>query len=115
MAQRAAGSDPGTAEVIMAGHFTGGMSLLSVPEPDERLAAVVLVGSAPHAGWRPAFARWAEAHHDPGLAEQSTCGRNPHDATPRALTPAAARWNFTPDCLAAGRAPLEGLPRLIGS
>ncbi|WP_406209476.1 alpha/beta hydrolase [Kitasatospora sp. NBC_01560] len=97
-------------EVVMVGHSTGGMFMLAVPELAGRLAGAVLVSSAPHAGWRPAFARWAEARPIPGLdALAGEYGRNPNDDTLRALTLAAAAWNFTPGGLAAGRAVLEGL------
>ncbi|MFB7056032.1 alpha/beta fold hydrolase [Streptomyces vinaceus] len=98
-------------EVVMVGHSTGGMFMLSVPELEERLAGMALVSSAPHAGWRPAFAEWAEAHPLPGLAEAAAAyGRNQNDETLRALTLTAAPWNFTPEGLAAGRALLESLP-----
>ncbi|WP_405009607.1 alpha/beta fold hydrolase [Kitasatospora sp. NBC_01539] len=97
-------------EVVMVGHSTGGMFMLSVPELQGRLAGAVLVGSAPHAGWRPAFARWAEASPLPGLdTAAGEYARHPGDETLRALTVAAAAWNFTPEGLTAGRAVLEGL------
>ncbi|MEV6682276.1 alpha/beta hydrolase [Streptomyces erythrochromogenes] len=39
-------------DVIMVGHSTGGMFLLSLPELEAHLAGLCLVSSAPHAGWR---------------------------------------------------------------
>lgn len=98
-------------EVVMVGHSTGGMFLLSVPELGSRLAGMALVSSAPHAGWRTAFGQWAEAHPIPGLAEAADAyGKDPGDRTLGALTLAAAEWNFTPEGLAAGRAVLADLP-----
>ncbi|MER7008257.1 hypothetical protein ABT297_35140 [Dactylosporangium sp. NPDC000555] len=49
----AARSLPGA---VFVGHSTGGMYLLSVPELEAHLTGLVLVSSAPHAGWLPAFA-----------------------------------------------------------
>ncbi len=97
-------------EVVMVGHSTGGMFILSVPELEEQLVGMVLVSSAPHAGWRPSFARWAEAHPIRGLDTAARdYARDPNDETLRTLTLAAAPWNFTPEGLAAGRAALEDL------
>ncbi|MFD7736464.1 alpha/beta fold hydrolase [Kitasatospora phosalacinea] len=93
------------------GHSTGGMLLLSVPALAGRLTALALVSSAPHAGWRDTFARWAAAHPLPGLdAAAEQYDRHPDDTTLRALTRAAAPWNFTPAALPAGRRLLAGLP-----
>jgi pimeloyl-ACP methyl ester carboxylesterase len=100
----------GLDDVVMVGHSTGGMFMLSVPELEQRLAGMALVSSAPHAGWRPAFAQWAEAHPIPGLdVAAAEYARGPNDETLRALTLAASPWNFTPQGLAEGRAALEGL------
>ncbi|WP_030264717.1 alpha/beta fold hydrolase [Streptomyces sp. NRRL B-24484] len=96
---------------VMVGHSTGGMFLLSVPALEQRLAGLVLVGSAPHAGWRAAFEAWAAEHPLPGLAEAA--GRYaaaPDDDSLRALTLAAAPWSFTPAGLPAGLSLLAGLP-----
>ncbi|MFJ7072228.1 alpha/beta fold hydrolase [Streptomyces sp. NPDC098781] len=98
-------------DVVMVGHSTGGMFLLSVPELEQHLSALVLVSSAPHAGWRPAFEQWAQAHPLPGL--EDAAGRyaaDPSDETLRALTLAAAPWNFTTAGLPQGRALLDALP-----
>ncbi|WP_256106549.1 alpha/beta fold hydrolase [Streptomyces sp. ODS05-4] len=98
-------------DVVMVGHSTGGMFLLALPELAARLAGLCLVSSAPHAGWRETFGQWAEAHPIPGLDRAAEAyGRDPNDDTLRALTQAAAEWNFTPAGLAAGRSLLEDLP-----
>ncbi|MGW1894421.1 alpha/beta fold hydrolase [Streptomyces sp. NPDC002004] len=97
-------------EVVMVGHSTGGMYMLSVPALEERLAGMVLVSSAPHADWRQAFARWATEHPIPAVDRAAQdYAADPNDRTLRALTLAAAPWNFTPHGLAGGRAVLEGL------
>ncbi|BDH11732.1 alpha/beta hydrolase [Streptomyces hygroscopicus] len=98
-------------DVVMVGHSTGGMFLLSVPELAAQLTGLALISSAPHAGWRPAFARYARDHPLPGVdtaAERHA--RQPDDGTLRALTLAAAPWNFSPSAAADGRALLAGLP-----
>jgi pimeloyl-ACP methyl ester carboxylesterase len=101
----------GLEDVVMVGHSTGGMFLLSVPELERRLAGLVLVSSAPDAGWRPLFEQWANARPVPGLAEAAErYGAAPGDGTLRALTRAAAPWNFTPEGLPLGRPLLADLP-----
>ncbi|MEW2810842.1 alpha/beta fold hydrolase [Streptomyces massasporeus] len=98
-------------DVVMVGHSTGGMFMLSCPELEGQLAGMALVTSAPHAGWRQTFAQWAEVHPVAGLGEAADAyGHNPNDETLRLLTLAAAEWNFTPEGLAAGRALLDGFP-----
>ncbi|MFE3886190.1 alpha/beta fold hydrolase [Streptomyces lydicus] len=98
-------------DVVMAGHSTGGMFLLSVPELAAHLTGLALISSAPHAGWRPAFARHAEDHPLPGVdAAAERYVRQPDDQSLRALTLAAAPWNFHPSASADGRALLAGLP-----
>ncbi|MEU0896576.1 alpha/beta hydrolase [Streptomyces massasporeus] len=61
--------------VVMVGHSTGGMFMLSCPELEGQLAGMALVSSAPHAGWRLSFAQWAEARPVAGLAEAAECLR----------------------------------------
>ncbi|MEU8591169.1 alpha/beta fold hydrolase [Streptomyces sp. NPDC048664] len=101
----------GMANVVMVGHSTGGMFALSVPELERGLSALVLVSSAPHAGWRRTFERWAQARPLPGVQDAlRRHAAQPGDETLRALTLAAASWNFTPAGLARGRRLLEGLP-----
>lgn len=101
----------GLEHVVMVGHSTGGMFVLSVPELEPRLAGLVLVSSAPHAGWRPVFEQWAAAHPLPGVVEAGErYGAAPGDGTLRDLTVAAAAWNFTAAGLSDGRKLLEGLP-----
>lgn len=95
--------------VVLVGHSTGGMFALSVPELEPLLSGLVLVSSAPQAGWREAFGAHAEQNPLPGVAEAAArYAEQQHDAALRDLTLAAAAWNFTPAGLQAGRAVLEG-------
>ncbi|MEU6079219.1 alpha/beta hydrolase [Streptomyces sp. NPDC047108] len=99
-------AEPATAldDVVMVGHSTGGMFLLSVPELASRLAGLALVSSAPHAGWRPRFAERAARHPVPEAAEAAErYERQPDDATLRHLVLASAPFNFTAPAVGAGR------------
>jgi pimeloyl-ACP methyl ester carboxylesterase len=98
-------------DVVMVGHSTGGMFMLSVPELEAHLAGMALISSAPHSGWRTAFAEYARDHPIP--ATETAAARysgHPDDQNLRALTVAAAPWNFTAQGLAQGHALLESLP-----
>ncbi|WP_160311171.1 alpha/beta fold hydrolase [Streptacidiphilus anmyonensis] len=96
---------------VLVGHSTGGMFALFVPALEQRLAALVLVSSAPDAGWRHAFEEWAGAHPVPGLEDAARrYAAAPGDGTLRDLTLAAAPWNFTAAGLTRGRALLAALP-----
>ncbi|WP_425519668.1 alpha/beta fold hydrolase [Streptomyces auratus] len=100
-------------EVIMVGHSTGGMFMLSVPELEGLLTGMVLLSSAPHAGWRPGFARYAEDHpaprcHHRRRALRPAAGRSP---PPR---PDTRRRAMELPPLRAGRRPgAAGGPRLL--
>ncbi|RKP51272.1 alpha/beta hydrolase [Trinickia fusca] len=96
---------------IYVGHSTGGMYLLSVPELEDHICGLVLISSAPDAGWRERFGEMVSDNPLPAVESAShrfeTCRSN---ETLRELTLAAAEWNFTPDGLAAGRRLLATLP-----
>lgn len=95
----------------MVGHSTGGMLMLSVPELEAHLSGMALVSSAPHGGWRTIFAEYARDHPLPEVDRAAErYARHPSDESVRALTLAAAPWNFSARALAAGRALLDGLP-----
>lgn len=92
-------------QVVLVGHSTGGMFALSAPGLAPHLVGLALVSSAPHAGWRSAFAAYAESHPHPEITAAATAyADQPTDDTLRTLTLAAAPWNFLPGSLAAGRA-----------
>lgn len=97
--------------VVMVGHSTGGMLMLSAPGLEPHLAGMVLVSSAPHAGWRDGFGRWALSHPIPAVdAAAERYARRPDDESLRELTLAAAPWSFTERALPAGRRLLRDLP-----
>ncbi|MFJ9855817.1 alpha/beta fold hydrolase [Streptomyces sp. NPDC101150] len=97
-------------DVVMVGHSTGGMFMLSVPELEEHLAGAALVSSAPHAGWRTAFAQYTQDHPIPAVDTAAAhYAEHPNDQNLRTLTLAAAPWNFGEQALPQGRSLLEGL------
>jgi pimeloyl-ACP methyl ester carboxylesterase len=96
--------------VVMAGHSTGGMLMLSVPELEAHLAGMALISSAPHSGWRDAFTRHAQDHPIPAVETAAArYSERPNDQSLRALTLAAAPWNFTGQGLARGKSLLRSL------
>jgi pimeloyl-ACP methyl ester carboxylesterase len=96
---------------VMVGHSTGGMFMLSVPELAEHLSGMALVSSAPHAGWRAAFAQYVKDHPNPAVdAAAEHYAQQPNDQNLRALTVAAVPWNFSEPALTAGRCLFEALP-----
>lgn len=97
-------------EVVMVGHSTGGMFMLSVPELEGHLAGMALVSSAPHAGWRTAFTQYTHNHPIPAVDDAAAhYAEHPDDQSLRALTLAAAPWNFSDTALARGQSLLSGL------
>lgn len=97
-------------DVVLVGHSTGGMFALSVPELEKHLAGVALVSSAPHAGWRAAFIDYAQRNPLPAVDQAGEdYARQPDESNLRALTLAAAPWNFTVAGVEAGRKVLAGL------
>jgi pimeloyl-ACP methyl ester carboxylesterase len=98
-------------DVVMVGHSTGGMFMLSLPELEAHLAGMALVSSAPHAGWRDSFAQYTQDHPIPAVDDAAArYAEHPDDRHLRDLTLAAAPWNFGERDLARGRSLLEGLP-----
>ena len=98
-------------DVIMVGHSTGGMFILATRGIDSHLRALALISSAPHAGWRARFADYARAHPLPAVADAARrYDENPSDESLRALTLAAAPWNFTASGLRAGVDVMKSLP-----
>ncbi len=96
---------------VFVGHSTGGMYLLSVPALEWKLRGLALISTAPHAGWRTAFAAMADHSPLPGVA--SAAGRFAAEPTAenlRELVVASAAWNFPPETLPAGARMLARLP-----
>jgi len=96
---------------IYVGHSTGGMYLLSVPELERHIKALVLIGSAPDARWHARFVDMAIRH--PLVAVDTATKRFADDPTFenfRAIAVASAEWSFTPGSVEAGRKLLARLP-----
>lgn len=98
-------------DCVYVGHSTGGMYLLSTPAVERHLIGLVLVSSAPDAGWRPRFVAMTEAHPLPEVDAATRAYEA--ERTPerlRDLAVASAPWNFTPASEARGRALLARMP-----
>ena len=96
---------------VAIGHSTGGEYLLSVPEIEAHLQGLVLISSAPHSGWMPAFEAMCAANPLPEVT--ATAEAYAADPTPdrlRDLAVASAPWNFTAAGLEAGRDLLGRMP-----
>jgi pimeloyl-ACP methyl ester carboxylesterase len=97
--------------VVFVGHSTGGMYLLSVPELEPLLAGLVLVSSAPHAGWLDDFVRMTQEHPLPAVdAATAVYEADPTGANLGRIVAAAAPWNFTPAGVTAGAELLARMP-----
>ncbi|MEV6845156.1 alpha/beta hydrolase [Actinoplanes sp. NPDC051411] len=96
---------------VFVGHSTGGMYLLSVPELEPRLAGLVLVSSAPDAGWLADFERMTAEHPLPEVeAATAAYEADPTDVNLGRVAVASAPWNFTAAGVAAGAELLARMP-----
>jgi len=96
---------------VLVAHSTGGMYALSVPALEPLLRGLVLIGSAPDAGWQAAFARMCADHPLPQAQDAlASFAASPDVESLRAAMSACAPWSFLPAGLAAGRALMAGLP-----
>jgi pimeloyl-ACP methyl ester carboxylesterase len=96
---------------VYVGHSTGGMYLLSLPQLETRLKALVLISSAPDASWQPAFASMMQQHPLPQAeAASQRFEQQPNVENLRTLLIASAEWNFTATGVEAGRQMLAALP-----
>jgi len=96
---------------VAVGHSTGGEYLLATPAIEPLLTGLVLVSTAPHAGWMPVFAEMTRANPIPEVdAAAARHEADPTVATLRDLAVATAPWNFTPGGLAAGARLLAAMP-----
>jgi pimeloyl-ACP methyl ester carboxylesterase len=97
--------------VVFAGHSTGGMYLLSVPELEPLLAGLVLVSSAPHAGWLADFVQMTREHPLPAVdAAGAVYEADPTDVNLGRVAVASAPWNFTAEGVTAGADLLARMP-----
>lgn len=98
-------------DCVYFGHSTGGMYLLATPGIEDRLAGLVLVSTAPDAGWRPRFVEMTQQNPIPAFDEANALyERERTDATLAGMAIASAPWNFTAASLEAGRDLLERMP-----
>jgi pimeloyl-ACP methyl ester carboxylesterase len=98
-------------DVVVVGHSTGGMYLLSTPALEERIVGLALLGSAPSAAW---MARFEETvRQDPLPAVTETSRLYEAERTPERLRDvvlASLPWNFSPEGVEAGREMFLRLP-----
>jgi pimeloyl-ACP methyl ester carboxylesterase len=88
---------------VFVGHSTGGMYLVSVSELEAHLAGLVLVSTAPCAGWMAAFGAMTQSHPLPELdAATATFEQELTDANIGRVVVASAPWNFAPGFVEAG-------------
>jgi pimeloyl-ACP methyl ester carboxylesterase len=98
-------------DAVFVGHSTGGMYLLSVPELESHIAGLVLVSSAPHAGWMAAFGAMTESHPLPEVdAATAAFEQDRTDANLGRVAVASAPWNFAPGYVDAGAQLLRRMP-----
>lgn len=97
--------------VILVAHSTGGMYALSVPELESRLAGLVLLDSAPNAGWQASFAEIVKDFPVPGLEVlQERYEKKPNNQNLKEVTVASAPYLFTQRGQASGIELLRSLP-----
>jgi pimeloyl-ACP methyl ester carboxylesterase len=74
-------------KVIIVGHSMGGMYTLATPQIKDHLAGLVLLDTAPHAGWQQSFADYCTDHPIPGLNElQQKYVEQPNNETIKEMT-----------------------------
>lgn len=96
---------------VYVGHSTGGMYLLSVPELEKHIAGLVLISTAPDAGWHPRFVQMTLRNPLPEVdAAAGAFAENKTNERLRDIAVASAEWNFTPDSVAIGRDLLARMP-----
>lgn len=96
---------------VFAGHSTGGMYLLNTPELEGVLRGLVLLDTAPDAGWHPRFVEMTKAYPLSAVeAATAVYEADPIDENIAAIAVASAEWNFTAAGLARGRDLLSRMP-----
>ena len=96
---------------VYVGHSTGGMYLLSTPELEGLLKGLVLISSAPDAGWRERFGAMTLSHPLPAV-EAATAAYEAERSNERLrdLAVASAEWNFAAGLVEVGRELLARMP-----
>ncbi len=97
--------------VILVAHSTGGMYALSTPQIEPFLEGLILLDSAPDAGWQVSFEQVVKSQPISELEElQRKYEKDPNNETLKALTIASAPHLFTSKGLTEGVKMLENLP-----
>ena len=97
--------------VILVAHSTGGMYALSLPELEGHLKGLILLDSAPNAGWQASFAEIIKDFPVPGLGLlQESYEKKPSNQALKELTLASAPYLFTQIGQASGVELLRSLP-----
>lgn len=98
-------------QVILVAHSSGGMFSLATPELEKNLIGLVLMDSAPNAGWQHFFMTYVKKHP---LAEverlQKIYEKTPSNHLLQELTMACASYFSTPKSLEKIREMLASLP-----
>ena len=96
---------------VAVGHWTGGEYLLSIPGLEDRLEGLVLISSAPDAGWRPGFEAMTTVDRLPAVeAATARYERDADDETLREIAVESAPWNFSAAHIPAGRELMGRMP-----
>ncbi|MDI1482474.1 alpha/beta hydrolase [Polyangium sp. y55x31] len=96
---------------VYAGHSTGGMYLLSVPELEAHIVGLALLSSAPDAGWRSHFFEMTKRNPLPEVdAASRRYEAEKTNERLRDVAVASAEWNFTPESVEIGRELLGRMP-----
>jgi len=92
-------------KVILVAHSTPGMYVQTMPELENLLHGLVLIGSAPDASWQKNFGQYCKENTDSIIADaEENYIKNPHNESLRKLLIAAAKNCFvTEKSLKAGK------------
>jgi len=98
--------------VILVAHSSLGMFAQTMPELEELLSGLVLIGSAPDASWQTQFEEYCLTDFDPLIAKaEQEYAENPDNETLRKLLIAAAKRCFvTEKSLIAGQQLIRRIP-----
>lgn len=98
-------------DCVFLGHSTGGMYLLATPEVEQHIVGLVLVSTAPDAGWMPRFAEMTQANPLPAVdAAWAVYEQDRTNANIGAMAVASAEWNFAEGFVERGRELLARMP-----
>ena len=97
--------------VVLVTHSFSGMFVLSEKRVEARIEGLVLMNTAPNAGWMKEIPRQAKKYNLPDVSKlQSQYQSNPTNELFKDLTIACAQYFFSKSALDQGKKLLEGLP-----